>query len=165
MKKMLQFEFSVNKENNTITVKREFAAPLHQVWKAWTDPNLLDKWWGPKPWNAETKYMEFSEGGRWHYSMNGPDGEKHWAFADYYEIDPEKSIYVRDGFCDEEGTVNSKMPLNFWKLEFSEKDNVTLVDMLLTFDSAEDLETNINMGFKEGFTQGLNQLDELLSSL
>lgn len=164
MKKPLLFEFSVNKENNTITIKREFASPLKQVWRAWTTPELLDKWWGPKPWKAKTKLMDFTEGGRWHYSMSSRDSEKHWAFSDYLVIDPEKSIYARDGFCDENGTLNTKMPQNFWKLEFSESDNITLVVMLLTFDSTEDLETNINMGFKEGFTQGLDQLEELLAT-
>lgn len=45
----LLFEFCVNKENNTITVKREFNAGLELIWKAWTTAELLDQWWGPKP--------------------------------------------------------------------------------------------------------------------
>ncbi len=163
MKKPLQFAFTVQKENNTIIIKREFDAPLQQVWRAWSTPELLDKWWGPRPWKAETKSMDFSNGGRWHYSMNGPEGEKHWAYADYIKIVPEKSIYARDAFSDENGTVNTKMPQNFWEIEFSETGSHTLLDMLLTFDSPEDLETNLTMGFREGFTQGLEQLDELLA--
>jgi uncharacterized protein YndB with AHSA1/START domain len=50
----LLFDFIVNKENNTIIIKREFDANLELVWQAWTTAELLDQWWGPKPWRAET---------------------------------------------------------------------------------------------------------------
>ena len=74
----LAFDFSVNKETNTITVKREFAAELSLVWDAYTKSEILDQWWAPKPWKARTKTMEFREGGYWHYAMVGPAGEEHW---------------------------------------------------------------------------------------
>jgi PhnB protein len=61
----LLFDFSVNKENNTILVKREFAANLDLVWDAWTKPELLDRWWAPKPYKTETRSMDFREGGHW----------------------------------------------------------------------------------------------------
>ena len=48
----LLFDFSVNKENKTITVQREFAASLDLVWEAWTNPQLLDQWWAPKPFKT-----------------------------------------------------------------------------------------------------------------
>ena len=38
--------------NNKMSVVREFDAPLEKVWKAWTEPKLLDQWWAPKPWKA-----------------------------------------------------------------------------------------------------------------
>jgi uncharacterized protein YndB with AHSA1/START domain len=43
MNPTLAFDFTVDKENNTIAVKREFAAPLHLVWDAWTKPEILDQ--------------------------------------------------------------------------------------------------------------------------
>jgi len=46
----LLMKFSVDKENNKIKVKREFAAPVAKVWAAWTEGHLLDQWWAPKPW-------------------------------------------------------------------------------------------------------------------
>ena len=57
MSKNLAFDFSVNKENKTITVKREFAASLPLVWDAYTKSEILDQWWAPKPWKAKTKTM------------------------------------------------------------------------------------------------------------
>lgn len=165
MKSNLLFDFSVNKENNTIHVKREFNADLQLVWEAWTTAEALDQWWGPRPWKAETKTLDFREGGLWHYAMVGPEGEKHWSRADYISIIRKKSFTVKDGFCDENGKINPDFPQNLWTNNFSSKDDKTLVDILLTFDTPGDLEKTIEMGFKEGFTIGLQQLDELLSAL
>ena len=59
MSKNLAFDFIVNKEKNTITVKRDFAAEVALVWDAYTKPEILDQWWAPKPWKARTKSMSF----------------------------------------------------------------------------------------------------------
>lgn len=165
LKALRFFEFSVDKENSTIYIKRDFNASLQRVWQAWTTAELLDRWWGPEPWRAETKAMDFREGGYWLYAMVGPEGERHWGRLDYIEIKNEESFRAKDGFCDENGTPSSELPQNLWEIVFRETDGKVLVDMTLIFDSPEDLETNIQMGFKEGFTAGLNQLDELLLTL
>ena len=68
--------FTVDKANKKINVERAFAAPLKKAWAAWTQAELLDQWWAPKPWKAQTKSMDFKVGGRWIYSMTGPDGTK-----------------------------------------------------------------------------------------
>ncbi|MBX2921400.1 MAG: SRPBCC domain-containing protein [Chitinophagaceae bacterium] len=165
MNSNLLFDFTTDKENKTIQVKREFDAHPELVWQAWTTAELLDQWWGPQPWRAETKTMDFREGGYWLYAMVGPEGEKHWAKASYISIVKEKSFTAKDGFCDENGTINTSFPQNFWENQFSAKEERTLVTVTLTFDHLKDLEQTIAMGFKEGFTIGLNQLDELLKKL
>ncbi|GGG03467.1 SRPBCC family protein [Pontibacter amylolyticus] len=164
MKKNLEFEFSVNKENKTITVKREFAAELPLVWDAYTKSEILDQWWAPKPWKARTKTMDFSEGGHWHYAMVGPEGEEHWALANYKTIDPKKRFTALDGFADAEGVVNPEMPQSKWEVSFTPKDEVTLVENLITFDDLAQLETTIQMGFKEGLTMAMEGLDALLAA-
>ncbi len=165
MNSNLLFDFIVDKENNTIHIKREFDANLELVWQAWTTAELLDQWWGPKPWRAETKTMDFREGGFWLYAMVSPEGEKHWSKADYITIVKEKSFTQKDGFCDEHGTMNPEFPQNLSENSFSQKGNRVQVDMLLTFDTLADLETTLAMGFKEGMTTDFNQLDELLLQL
>lgn len=165
MNSNLLFDFTVNRENNTIHVKREFNGTLDLVWKAWTTAELLDQWWGPKPWKAETKTMDFREGGFWLYAMVGPKGEKHWSKANYISIRKEKSFTAKDGFCDENGTMNPSFPQNLWENKFTAKGSKIKVDILFTFDTLADLEKTIEMNFKEGFTIGLQQLDELLLTL
>lgn len=165
MKTTLLFDFIVNKESKTIHVKREFDTNLDLIWQAWTKAELLDQWWGPKPWKAETKTMEFRKGGFWHYAMVGPGGEKHWSKANYLNVIPKKFFTAKDGFCDESGVMNPSFAQSFWKTSFISKENKVQVDITITFDTRADLEETIDMGFKEGFTMGLNQLNELLPTL
>lgn len=162
MKPTLLFDFIVNKENKTIHITREFVANLELVWQAWTTAQLLDQWWGPKPWRAETKTMDFREGGFWHYAMVSPEGIRHWSKANYISIEKERSFTQKDGFCDENGTMNPAFPQNLLENSFRQKENNVQVDMLLTFDSIADLEQTLAMGFKEGMTIDFDQLDELL---
>lgn len=164
MKTDLLVNFSIDMENKRIDVEREFAAPLSKVWAAWTESVLLDQWWAPKPWKTTTKTMDFKEGGYWLYTMEGPDGTKHWSRADYKEITPLKSFSGWDAFCDQNGTVNTAFPITFWTVEFSEKSNSTLVSIEIKFDLVSDLEKMLEMGFKERFTSAMENLDELLDS-
>lgn len=158
----LLMNFSVDKENKKIKVEREFDASLERVWAAWTQKEILDEWWAPKPWKAETKFLDFTVGGYWLYAMVGPEGEKHWARADYKVIEPQKSYSAQDAFCDEDGNVNTEWPGSVWTNTFKESGDTTIVDIEITYDELADLEKTIEMGFKEGFIAGMENLDEVL---
>lgn len=165
MKNALLYDFLVDKENQKIIVKRTFAAPLDLVWAAWTDPEILDLWWAPKPWRVETKSLDFREGGQWHYAMIGPEGDTQWCMFDYHKIIPEQSYSGQDAFCNEYAVPDDSKPVVKWSNQFSaENDESTVVDIELGFDSLEDLETIISMGFKEGFTMAIGNLDEYIKA-
>jgi len=161
----LAFDFAVNKENNTISIKREFAAELPLVWDAYTKSEILDQWWAPKPWKARTKTMDFREGGHWHYAMVGPAGEEHWCWADYKTIQIKKNFTGLDAFADAEGNVNKDLPQSEWNVRFTDKGRSTFVDYHIAFTDLAQLQTTIEMGFKEGMTMAMEGLDELLASL
>ena len=161
MKTNLLINFSVDKENKKINVERAFAAPIDKVWSAWTKSEILDQWWAPKPWKARTKSMDFKEGGSWLYAMVGPEGEEHWARADYQKISPLKSFSAKDAFCDEDGNINDALPGSTWHNEFKEESDTTVVHVELTFKELSDLEANLQMGFKEGFLSAFENLDEI----
>lgn len=165
MNPRLLFDFSVDKENNSVHVKREFAAELDLVWDAWTKPELIDQWWAPRPYQNKTKSMDFREGGRWIYCMISPENNVHWCLAEYKKIEVKKSFSGLDAFCDEEGNINTEFPRSLWKNRFSESGNNTVVDVTITYETLEDLEKIIEMGFKEGFTMALGNLDELLATI
>jgi len=165
MSTKLAFDFTVNKENKSITVKREFAAELSLVWDAYTKSEILDQWWAPKPWKARTKTMDFREGGHWHYAMVGPAGEEHWCWANYQTIQEKKRFTGLDAFADADGNVNKDLPQSKWNVRFTDKGQVTIVDYQISFDDLAQLEATIQMGFKEGLAMAMEGLDELLSSL
>jgi PhnB protein len=164
MNSILKFDFTVNKENNTVNVKREFAADLEMVWDAWTKPEILDQWWAPKPYRTETKSMDFREGGMWLYAMVSPENIKHWCKNDYHKIVHHKKFSGLDAFCDENGVANKEMPRTLWTNEFTENGDVTLVTITAKYDRLADLEKIIEMGFKEGFTMALENLDQYISA-
>jgi uncharacterized protein YndB with AHSA1/START domain len=161
----LLFDFNVDTENNAITVTREFAAERSLVWDAYTRSELLDRWWAPRPWRARTKSMDFSEGGRWHYALVGPEGEEHWAVAEYTNIEPEERFTGLDAFADADGNINKDMPQSRWEVTFTDKGNSTLVVFYITYGDLAQLEATIQMGFQEGLTSAMEGLDELLPTL
>src|SRR5690242_18526943 len=166
MKHNLALDFSVDKDNRTITVKREFAAEKDLVWEAYTKSEILDQWWGPKPWNARTKNMDFRDGGTWLYAMVGPNGEEHWATVNYTKIHPKSSFAGLDAFADSNGKVAEGMPQSKWEVSFEDRgEELTEVTIHISYDDLKQLEETLNMGFKEGLSIGMEQLDELLPTL
>lgn len=164
MKSNLLMNFTVDKETSTVNVKREFNASLSAVWSAWTEAEILDQWWAPAPWKARTKSMEFKEGGRRLYAMVGPEGEEHWAIADFTSISPKTNFKYLDAFSDSEGNLNKEFPRSDWDVNFSEQGGSTFVDIAIKHEKLSDLEMIIQMGFKEGFTIAMEGLDIIFAN-
>lgn len=163
MKNKLLFEFIVDKATRTVFVNREFAAGLDLVWDAYTKPELLDLWWAPKPFISRTKSMEFKVGGRRFYAMVSPTGEERWAIQKYTSITPKTNFKFFNVFADKD--ENPELPGSDWDLNFSEHNGTTKVSITIKNDSLERMEKMIEMGFTEGFTMILNNLENLLESL
>ncbi|HEY1010400.1 MAG: SRPBCC domain-containing protein [Daejeonella sp.] len=164
MNSNLTFDFTVDKTNSTVKVSREFSADLEMVWDAWTNPEILDQWWAPKPYKNRTKSMDFKDGGMWLYSMTSPKDEVHWCKADYKKIDHQKSFSYTDNFCDENGNMSQNFPNSFWRNVFIENAETTTVNITIQYDSLEALEKVIGMGFKEGFGMAMQNLDQYIEA-
>lgn len=164
MNKAILFDFTVDKKNNQIKIERSFLAPLDLVWSAWTEADILDQWWAPKPYRVVTKSASFTEGGQWHYYMLSPEGEKHWCLFDFEVIRPQEFFSGIDAFCDENAVVNDIKPRVKWDNKFSHAKDRTQVNIVMQFDTFQDLETIISMGFKEGFTACMANLDQYISA-
>jgi uncharacterized protein YndB with AHSA1/START domain len=149
--------------NKKVKAVREFDAPVEKVWRAWTERELLDQWWAPKPWKAVTQSMDFRNGGTWLYYMQGPDGKKQYCRADFKSVVPNKSYEGMDAFCDEKGNITTDFPRTKWKVRFSDIGDGTKVDVELSFGSEADMNKFLESGFEEGFAMAHNNLDELLA--
>ena len=159
----LQFDFKVDKSTNTVLVEKEFNAELSLVWDAFTNQEILDQWWAPKPYESKTKVMEFKVGGRRFYAMVSPEGQEHWSLQQYTSITPKTNFKYTSVFADKDETPH--LPGSDWDLTFSEQNGITRVSITIYNESQERMQKMIEMGFKEGFTMTLNELGSLLSTL
>lgn len=150
-------------KEKSVLVSREFNAPLANVWRAYTESEILDQWWGPAPWHAETKTMNFKVGGFWLYAMVSPEGQKHWGRMNYISIDHHKGYQMEDVFCDENGNLAEGLPASKGQVTFTATDNGTLVEFRMVYNTEEDLQKIVEMGFEQGITQCSDQLDELFA--
>ena len=158
----LQFDFTVDKSTNSVLVTREFKAELPLVWDAFTKQEILDQWWAPKPWTSKTKFMNFKEGGRRFYAMVSPEGLESWQIQDYTSISPKTNFKYLSVFADKDETPH--LPGSNWDLNFTEQNGITKVSITIHNESLKRMEKMIEMGFKEGFTMTLNELENLLST-
>jgi uncharacterized protein YndB with AHSA1/START domain len=146
-------------------VERVFDAPRELVWKAWTEPEHLAQWWGPKGWTLPVCKMDFRPGGVWHYCMRGPAGEESWGKATYREIvEPERIVYL-DTFADETGNPVEGMPEMLITMTFEEHNGKTRLKARTQFASAADLESVLAMGMVEGLTETWDRLEAYLANV
>jgi uncharacterized protein YndB with AHSA1/START domain len=159
----LLFDFKVDKASKTVFITREFDANLSLVWDAFTKAELLDQWVAPKPWTSKTKVMDFKVGGRRFYAMVSPEGVEGWLIQKYTSISPKTNFKLFNAFADKD--ENPQLPGSDWDYSFSEQNGTTTVNITIYNESLARLEKMIEMGFTEGFTMSMLNLENLLASL
>lgn len=163
MKSNNRTQVSKDFREKSIVVSREFDAPVEKVWQAHTDSKILDQWWGPSPWKAETKTMNFTPGGYWLYAMVGPENDKNWGRMNYFTIKQYENIEIEDAFCDENGNLNHDFPVSKGQISFIKTENRTRVEFKMIYPTVADLEKIVEMGFEQGITICHDQLESLLT--
>ncbi len=167
---MSNTKFTIADDKKTLIAERTFQAPKSKVWEAYTKPEILAKWWGPKGWETEIKHMDFTEGGYWHYGMKCVDpeqkewfGQVSWGKGTYEQIDPEDSFAYTDAFCDENAVETPGMPTSRTVVKLEERGDATTLTSTSEFESPEALKTVIDMGMEEGFDQTWDNLEAILA--
>lgn len=94
-------------DTNELVIERVFAAPRERVWKAWTEPEQMKKWWGPEQFTAPECRIDFRVGGKYLFCMRSPEGQDFWSTGTYKEIIPFEKIVCTDSFSDAEGNIVS----------------------------------------------------------
>jgi uncharacterized protein YndB with AHSA1/START domain len=92
-------------KGNDILITRIFDAPRELVWKAWTDPEHVKRWWGPKNFTAPFVQIDFRVGGKYLSCMRSAEGKEYWSTGVYREIIPQEKIVATDSFADEKGNI------------------------------------------------------------
>src|ERR1700733_12081940 len=159
----LLFDFTVDKAAKKVFITREFDADLSLVWDAFTKAEILDQWVAPKPWTSKTKLMDFKVGGRRFYAMVSPEGQERWAIQKYTSISPKTNFKLFNAFADND--ENPELPGSDWDYTFSEQTGKPTVRITIYNESLARFEKMIEMGFKEGFTMSMNNLEDFLTNL
>jgi uncharacterized protein YndB with AHSA1/START domain len=144
-----------SKENRELRLTRTVKAPIDLVWKVWKDPDHIVHWWGPHGHTNTIQKMDFSEGGEWTLTMQGPDGTKYPNRSVFREIIPFKKI-VLEHFN----------PHFIATVDFDPKGVETQIEWSLLFDTEADFELIVKT-FKadEGQKQNVEKLEKYLSGL
>ncbi|MBN8530291.1 MAG: SRPBCC domain-containing protein [Alphaproteobacteria bacterium] len=121
-------------KSNDIHISRLYDAPLKAVWDAWTDPEQVVQWWGPRGFTLTTHSKDLRSGGSWDYTMHGPDGTDYPNVTQYLEVEEgRKLVYDHGGSRD-------RPPLFRVTVLFSEVKGKTKMEMTMSLPTPEDAE-------------------------
>ncbi len=157
--------------NEELVITRIFDAPRELVWKAWTEPDLVKKWWGPKGFTAPFAQSDFRTGGKYLYCMRGKAGpdapvRDYWSTGIYREIIPMEKIVATDSFADEKGNVvaashygmSPDFPIKMVvTVTLEEQDGKTKLTLRHAGMPASDIE-----GARQGWNESLDKLEEVV---
>lgn len=159
---------SANVESKPLVIERIFDAPRELVWKAWTDPEMVKRWWGPREYSCPVAEIDFRVGGRSFNAMRGPDGNDIYSVGTYREIVPMERIVVTDSFADKDGNV---VPATHYGMP----DMPLEMLITVTFEDAGPGKTKMTMkheglpagemlsGADQGWSESFDKLAEILA--
>jgi uncharacterized protein YndB with AHSA1/START domain len=149
-----------------ILITREFDAPKHLVYKAWTTPELVARWWTARRGSAKEMEIDLRVGGRWRYAMDAENGQEVAFHGEYREIVPNERIVsteVYEGAPLPPEELEANATLN--TITFAEEGGRTQVTMLIQCPSPEVREAIIASGMEDGLQDALDLLEEVAQGL
>ena len=110
---------------------RVYDAPVHAVWDAWTIPEQVAKWWGPRGFTLSTYSKDLRDGGHWRYPMHGPDGVDYPNVAKYHVVELHRKLVY------DHGATDDRPALLHVTVTFTEAHGRTTMDLIFTLPSPE----------------------------
>jgi uncharacterized protein YndB with AHSA1/START domain len=145
-----------------ILISREFDAPRHLVYKAYTTPELVKRWWNAKRGEVTVAEIDLRVGGRWRSVMVTEDGTEVAFHGEYREIVPNERIVTTEVY---EGIPDGDADPAVNTVTFSEKDGRTTVNVLVQTSSKETRDAIIDSGMEAGMQDAYDLLEEVAVSL
>lgn len=155
-----------NIDRASLTIASEYAASPEQVFELWSNPRLLEQWWGPPTYPATVVSHDFTPGGIVQYFMTGPEGDKHHGGWRVIAVDPPKRLELEDFFADQAGEQDTSLPVSTFIVTIEETSpGRTRMSIESQYPSPEALQQVIEMGMEEGIRAALSQTNALLVGL
>lgn len=154
-------------EGYELRLERLLDAPRANVWRCWTEPQLLAQWFAPQSWTTEVKTLEQRPGGASHIVMRGPNGEESEGVGIFLEAVPEQRLVFTNAFTS--GWIPSSQPavVPFMTtiIEMSDESGKTRYIVRALHWTEEARKQHEEMGFHEGWAQTAGQLEALARTL
>jgi uncharacterized protein YndB with AHSA1/START domain len=150
-----------------LVIVRRLEAPRDLVWKAWTEPELVKRWWGPKGFTAPVSRIDLRVGGAYLNCMRSHEGQDYWSTGVYRDIVPPKRMVFTDSFADEGGKVvpathygmGTDYPLEMLvTVTFEDQEGKTKLTLRHAGLPGEDLDN-----CRAGWNESLDKLAEVLA--
>ncbi len=134
-------------------------APRETVWKAYTDPNLIPKWYGPSRYTITVEKMEMKPGGQWRYISRGQDGSEDAFYGEVREVKhPERIVETFEwGGMPGHGSTDTAL--------FEDQNGKTKITTKSIFQNKEDRDGMLGSGMEEGMAESIERLDALVKDL
>jgi uncharacterized protein YndB with AHSA1/START domain len=139
--------------DSQILITREVDAPRHLVYKAWTTPELVRRWWSGKRGQMTVVEIDLRVGGRWRYVMVGGNGQEVAFHGEYREIIPNQRIVHTEVF---EGAPDAEA---LTAVTFTEAAGRTTLEILVQYDSAKDRDAHSDY-MKDGLEEAMELLEQ-----
>ncbi|GAA1656247.1 SRPBCC family protein [Microbacterium flavum] len=158
-------DITTDPENLTMTLVADAAAPVERLWRAFTQPDQLSRFWGPPGWPATFTAFDLRPGGRAEYHMTSPQGQRSGGSWEVLSVDDGRSFEVLDSFVGEDGEKLEGFPSMRMVFTFASTEDGSRLTNTTYFPSHEALEQVIAMGAVEGSRMAMDQLDAVLQDL
>jgi len=146
-----------------ILITREFDAPRHLVYKAWTTPELVKRWWSGRRGSMTLAEIDLRVGGRWRYVMVAHGGFEVAFHGQYLELVPDERIVTTEIYEGAPPASDADAPLN--TISFDEADGRTRLTVLIQTPSRELRDMIIDSGMETGMQEGMDLLEQVAISL
>ncbi len=150
---------TIYSEGGDLVFERTFDAPREKVWQAFTDPELVPRWWGPHGTTTTVAEMDVRAGGTWRYVSSAPDREDIEFFGEYLEVVPPELLRWTFMF-DVKGVGPQGGPETFRLEQIDGKTKVTSIGHM---GSAEVIEGALASGMVGGAIETWDRLEALLA--
>ena len=142
-----------------ILITREFNAPRHLVYRAYTTPDLIKRWWSGERGEVTSAEVDLRPGGSWRYVMIANGGFEVAFHGEYREIVPDERIVTTEVF---EGMPDAAA---LTTTTFAEKDGRTTMSTLVEHSSQAHRDAHIDSGMEDGMQESMDKLEQVARSL
>jgi uncharacterized protein YndB with AHSA1/START domain len=142
-----------------IMITRQFDAPRHLVYRAWTTPELIRRWWAGDRGKVTSAEVDLRPGGGWRYVMTANGGFEVAFHGEYREIVPDECIVSTEVF---EGMPDAAAVST---ATFAEQDGHTTLTILVEHSSQEHRDMHLSTGMEDGMNESLDHLEQVAASL